>query len=228
MLADFKTNCDETGTESTGWEEKVDAIVVLDDTGSYVRRLVYVPEWYAEGEEYTKGWYDSDEADDDSYTTPYDNTFEMPFGYGVQISISGNRGQSVTYSGKVKETPTILDLPQGFSIVGNCACKDLQLSNLLTNCDETGTESTGWEEKVDAVVELDNTGSYVRRLIYVPEWYAEGEEYSKGWYDGDEADDDSYTTELGSSVSFGGGKGFQVSISGSRGQKITIKSALAN
>lgn len=220
-LKDLKTNCCEDGSVEDGWIEVTDAVVELTNTGSFKRRIVYVPEWYADGEEYGPGWYDDT---DTKFSAELGNSVEMPFGYGVQVNITGARNQEVTYSGAVKPGPTVLDLAPGFRTVGNCACKNLYLKDLLTNCCEDGSVEDGWIEVTDAVVELTNTGSFKRRLVYVPEWYAEGETYSKGWYD---SEDKEFTEEVGNEVMFPGGTGFQVNITGARNQKITIKSALA-
>ena len=220
-LKDLKTNCDEAGEASTGWIEVVDAIVELTDTGTFKRKFVYVPEWYADGEEYSKGWYDSTDGD---FEELLDEKVELPFGYGYPVSISGSNGQEVQYAGAVKPEPTIIDLAAGYKIIGNCACKNLYLKDLITNCDETGESGKGWIEVVDAVVELTDTGTFKRKFVYVPEWYADGEEYSKGWYDSTDGD---FKEELGSIVMFVGGGAFPVSISGNNDQQICIKSALA-
>ena len=220
-LGDLKTNCDEAGEVSSGWVEVLDAVVELDNQGTYKRKFVYVPEWYADGEEYSKGWYDSTDGD---FKELLDEKVDLPFGYGYPVSISGVNGQEIQCSGAVKPGPTIINLSAGYKIIGNCACKELYLKDLVTNCDETGESSAGWVEVLDAVVELDNQGTFSRKFVYVPEWYADGEEYSKGWYDSTDGD---FKEELGSKVKFIGGGAFPVSISGSNGQMITIKSALA-
>lgn len=221
-LADFQVNCNEEDSVSTGWEELTDAIIELDGSGTFKRRIVYVPTWYADGEDYDKGWYD---AKDGEFTNKLDNAVNMPFGYGYQICCSAiTRKQEVKYSGEVKNAPTFIDLTSGFFTIANCRPTELKLDELIVNCNEEESVMTGWEELTDAVIELDENGTFARRIIYVPAWYADGEVYDKGWYDSSDGD---FTTPLGQTVKFDPGTGFQVCISASRGQRITIKSALA-
>lgn len=163
--------------------------------------------------------------DTEDFVNKLDDVVDMPFGYGVQVSMSKARNQQVLFSGAVKGAPTIFDLSGGFWTIGNCAAKELKLANLITNCDESGETEDGWIELVDAIVELSQTGSFVRKIVYCPEWYAEGETYTKGWYDVNDTED--FEKELGNDITFAPGSGFQVSISKNRNQKITIKSALA-
>ncbi len=225
--ADIAVNCDETGEgDGSGWQPLFDAIVLLDANGTFVRKLVYAPQYIAAAYECTKGWYDELDAANDDYSTCWNNT-ELEFGYGVQVSASASVGAKATFKGEVKKAPTVTDV-ENFMAVANCAPKAITLGDLVVNCDETGEgDGSGWQPLFDAIVMLDSSGTFVRKLVYAPQYIAAAYECTKGWYDELDAANDDYSTCWNNSVTFAPGEGFQVAASAGVDATVTIKSALA-
>ena len=224
---DLKTNCDLTGELGTGWQALGDSVVELDENGSYVRDIVYVPAYIASEYGAEAGWYEMDAvAIDEDYSTPLNNT-PITFGLGIQTATAGAGDAAITFAGEVKPTATVTDV-NGFMIVANCAEKPLKLDDLVTNCDLTGELGTGWQALGDSVVELDENGSYVRDIVYVPAYIAGEYGAEAGWYEMDAvAIDEDYSTPLGQTITFQPGEAFQVSTAAAGDATITIKSALA-
>ena len=224
---DLKTNCDLTGELGTGWQPMSDAVVELDAGGSFIRRVVFVPAYIAGEYGAEAGWYEEDAvAIDEDYSTPLDAT-PITFGLGIQAATAGAGDAAITFAGEVKPTATVTDV-NGFMIVANCAEKPLKLDDLVTNCDLTGELGTGWQPMSDAVVELDNGGSFVRRIVFVPAYIAGEYSAAAGWYEEDAvAIDEDYSTPLGQSITFQPGEAFQVAAAAAGDATITIKSALA-
>ena len=224
---DLKTNCDLTGELGTGWQAMGDAVVELDAGGSYVRKVVFVPAYIAGEYGAEAGWYDMDAvAIDEDYSNPL-NASTITFGLGIQTSTVDGGDATVTFAGEVKPKATVTDV-EGFMIVANCAEKAIKLDDLITNCDLTGELGTGWQAMGDAVVELDNGGSYVRKIVYVPAYIANEYSAEAGWYDMDAvAIDEDYSTPLGQSITFQPGEAFQVSAMVGGDATVSIKSALA-
>ena len=224
---DLKTNCDLTGELGTGWQALGDSVVELDENGSYVRDIVYVPAYIASEYGAEAGWYEMDAvAIDEDYSTPLNNT-PITFGLGIQTATAGAGDAAITFAGEVKPTATVTDV-NGFMIVANCAEKPLKLDDLVTNCDLTGELGTGWQALGDSVVELDENGSYVRDIVYVPAYIAGEYGAAAGWYEMDAvAIDEDYSTPLGQTITFQPGEAFQVSTAAAGDATITIKSALA-
>ena len=236
-LADFKVNCDETDPDATsGWGANADTVVLLNSAGNNIRNLVYIPQWLAEVFtdvlEYsiTKGWYDIDTVGDDMHTK-YDST-PIDFGMAVQVNISsGSANAGVTFSGSVKDAPTITDVVN-FMSLANCSPKDITLGEVKVNCDETDPDATsGWGANADTIVMLDSAGNNIRNLVYIPQWladvYTDALEYTvvKGWYDIDTVGDDMHTNY--NSVLIPAGEGFQVNASsGSADITVQIDPAL--
>ena len=225
--ADIVVNCDETGEgDGSGWQPLLDSIVILNSNGSYVRKIVYLPQFLAEAFECEKGWYDSDAANDEDFSQCL-NTETIDFGYAVQISASAGVGATIQFAGEVKGTPTVIDV-ENFMGVANCAPKTLSLGDIIVNCDETGEgDGSGWQPLLDSIVILNENGSYVRKIIYLPQFLAEAFEVTKGWYDSDKANDEDFSECWNTLLSWGVGEGFQVSASAGVGATITIRSALA-
>ena len=221
--SDIVVNCDETGGGS-GWQPLLDSIVMLDENGSFVRKLVYLPQSLADEFEATKGWYDNNDANADDFTNCW-NDKELDFGYGVQVSASKGVGATVQFAGEVKGSPTVIDV-ENFVAVGNCAPKALKLSDIVVNCDETGGGS-GWQPLLDSIVMLDENGSFVRKLVYLPQSLADEFEATKGWYDNNDANVDDFTNCWNDRIEWSIGEGFQVSASVGVHATITVKSALA-
>lgn len=224
---DLKTNCDLTGELGTGWLAMADAVVELDANGSFVRYVVFVPAYIAGEYGAEAGWYEMDAVTiDEDYSTPLNNT-PITFGLGVQTATAGAGDAAVTFAGEVKPTATVTDV-NGFMIVANCAEKPLKLDDLITNCDLTGELGTGWLAMADAVVELDENGSFVRYIVYVPAYIAGEYSAAAGWYEMDAVTiDEDYSTPLGQSVTFQPGEAFQVATAAAGDATVTIKSALA-
>ena len=81
---DLKTNCDLTGELGTGWQAMSDAVVELDEGGSFIRRVVFVPAYIAGEYSAEAGWYEEDAvAIDEDYSNPLDAT-PITFGLGIQ------------------------------------------------------------------------------------------------------------------------------------------------
>ena len=224
---DLKTNCDLTGELGTGWQAMGDAIVELDAGGSYVRKAVFVPAYIAGEYGAEAGWYDMDAvAIDEDYSDPLNST-TITFGLGIQTATVDGGDATVTFAGEVKPTATVTEV-EGFMIVANCAEKAIKLDELITNCDLTGEIGTGWQAMGDAVVELDDGGSYVRKIVFVPAYIAGEYGAEAGWYDMDAvAIDEDYSTPLGQSITFQPSEAFQVSAMVGGDATVSFRSALA-
>ena len=210
-LIDLKVNCSEEEDSPTGWQPNADAVVQLDASGSFVRKLVYIPAWLAEAVGCTRGWYDEDDVSAEDFSTNYNN-LPIPFGSAFQVCVSGV-GAQATFAGEVKASATITDVA-GFMGVANCAPKAMTLGDLKVNCSEDEDSPTGWQPNADAVVQLDASGSFVRKLVYIPTWLAEAVGCTKGWYDEDDVSDEDFSTRYDNLVSWAAGEGFQVCVSG--------------
>ena len=224
---DLKTNCDLTGELGTGWQAMLDAIVELDATGSFVRYVVYVPAYIAGEYSAEAGWYEMDAVQiDEDYSDPLNDT-QIVFGHGIQTATVDGGDAQVTFSGEVKPTATVTDV-EGFMIVANCAEKAVKLDELITNCDLTGELGTGWQAMLDAVVELDSTGSFVRYIVYVPAYIAGEYSAEAGWYEMDAVQiDEDYSSPLGQSITFQPGEAFQVATVVGGDATVSFRSALA-
>ena len=225
-FADLSVNCSEDGSAAdVGWSANSDAVVMLDAYGSFVRKLVYIPQWLATDAGFpVKGWYADTDIENDDFTKPYNST-PIPFGSAFQVSVTG-AGAKFTFAGQVKDTATIIDV-NGFMGVANCACKPLSIGSLKVNCSEDGTAAdVGWSANSDAVVILDEYGSFVRKLVYIPEWLATDAGFpQKGWYADTDIENDDFTKCYNDQVTWQGGDGFQVSVTGADAT-IQIDSAL--
>ena len=221
--SDIVVNCDETGGE-LGWQPLLDSIVILNENGSFVRKLVYLPQYLADEVEATKGWYEENAASDYDFSNCL-NDEEIEFGYGVQVSATVGANATVEFAGEVKNSPTVIDVENCIA-VGNCAPRILKLSDIVVNCDEEGGEM-GWQPLLDAVVMLNENGSFVRKLVYLPQYLADEVEASKGWYEENAASDYDFSDCWNDNLNWSVGEGFQVSATKGAGATITIKSALA-
>ena len=222
---DLKTNCDLTGELGTGWQAMLDAVVELDAGGSFVRKAVFVPGYVASEFSAEAGWYDEMAAIDEDFSSPLDDT-PITFGLGIQTATVDGGDATVTFAGEVKPTATVTEV-EGFMIVANCAEKAIKLDELITNCDLTGEIGTGWQAMLDAVVELDNGGSFVRKIVFVPEYVASEFSAEAGWYDEMAAIDEDFSSPLGQSITFQPGEAFQVATVVGGDATISFRSALA-
>ena len=94
---DIKVNCDETGEgDGSGWQPLGDFICVLDENGSFVRKLVYAPQYIADAYECTKGWYDDVDVANEDYSTCWNNKVSYAPGEGFQVSAAAGMGATVT------------------------------------------------------------------------------------------------------------------------------------
>ncbi len=219
--ADIDVNCDEDGTgDGSGWQPLADYIVMLDENGTYVRKLIYAPQYIATELSITKGWYDND---DENYETCWNST-PLTFGYGVQVCGTDGAGAKVTFKGEVKNAPTVTDV-ENYMAIANCSPVTITLADLVVNCDEDGTgDGTGWQPLADYIVMLDENGTFVRKLIYAPQYIATELSITKGWYDNDDED---YLTCWNNLVSYAPGEGFQMCATAGMNATVTVKSALA-
>ena len=143
------------------------------------------------------------------------------------MSASKGVGAMVQFAGEVKGSPTVIDV-ENFVAVGNCAPKALKLADIVVNCDETGEGGgSGWQPLLDSIVMLNENGSYVRKLVYLPQFLADAYEAAKGWYDSDAANAEEFTDCWNDRLEWAIGEGFQVSASVGVHATITVKSALA-
>ena len=187
---------------------------------------MYLPQYLADELGVSKGWYEENATSNDDFSKCL-NDEELKFGYGIQVSASVGAGASVEFSGEVKTTPTIIDV-ENFVAVGNCAPKALKLSEIVVNCDETGDgDGAGWQPLADSVVMLDENSSFVRKLVYLPQYLADELAVSKGWYEENATSADDFSDCWNDKVEWTVNEGFQVSASAGAGATITIKSALA-
>ena len=120
---------------------------------------------------------------------------------------------------------------EGFAFVGPSFTKvggatTFKYSDIVVNCDETGSGS-GWQPLLDSIVILDENGSFVRKLVYLPQSLADEFEATKGWYDNNDANVDDFTNCWNDRIEWSIGEGFQVSASVGVHATITVKSALA-
>ena len=118
----------------------------------------------------------------------------------------------------------------GYMFVGtdfiNCdGTETATLGDLQTNCDMTGELGTGWQALGDSVILLNENGTFVRKLVFLPAYIASEIGATQGWYDDADVANDNYTTDWSNTVSWASGEGFQVSADA--GATITINSALA-
>ena len=225
--SDIIVNCDETGEgDGSGWQPLGDSIVILNENGSFVRKLVYLPEFLAEAFECNKGWYDEKAANNEDFSNCLNNE-ELEFGYSVQVSATVGAGATVQFAGEVKGTPTAIDV-ENFVAVANCAPKTLKLADIVVNCDETGEgDGMGWQPLADSIVILNENGSYVRKLVYLPNYLASELGVTKGWYDSDAVNEENFSDCWNNKLEWAVGEGFQVSATAGAGATVTIKSALA-
>ena len=199
---------------------------MLDENGSFVRKLVYLPQFLANDFKVPKGWYEENAASDEDFSNCL-NGEELEFGYGVQVSATAGANATVQFAGEVKGSPTVIDV-ENFVAVGNCAPKALKLSDIVVNCDETGEGGgSGWQPLLDSIVMLDENGSFVRKLVYLPQFLADDFKVSKGWYEENAASEEDFTDCWNDRLEWAIGEGFQVSATVGAGATITIKSALA-
>ena len=222
---DLKTNCDLTGEVGDGWQPMADAVVELNANGSFIRKVVFVPGYVASEFEGDQGWYEENAANDGDLSTPLDGT-TITFGLGIQAATAAAGDAEVTFSGEVKPTATVTDV-NGFMIVANCAEKTIKLDELITNCDLTGELGTGWQPMADAVVELNENGSFVRKIVFVPGYVASEFEGNQGWYEENAANDGDLSTPLGQTIQFQPGEAFQVATAAAGDATVSFKSALA-
>ena len=225
--SDIVVNCDETGEGGgSGWQPLGDSIVILNENGSFVRKLVYLPQFLADGFKVPKGWYEENAASDEDFSNCL-NDEELEFGYGVQVSATAGANATVQFAGEVKGSPTVIDV-ENFVAVGNCAPKALKLADIVVNCDETGEGGgSGWQPLLDSIVMLNENGSFVRKLVYLPQFLADDFKVSKGWYEENAASEEDFTDCWNDRLEWAIGEGFQVSATVGAGATITIKSALA-
>ena len=222
----LETNCDLTGELGTGWQALSDAVVELDENGSFVRKIVFAPAYVAAEYNANEGWYDQDAVIDEDYSSPL-NSGTITFGHGIQTATAGGGDANITFSGSVKSTATITDV-NGFMIIANCAPKTIKLDDLITNCDLTGELGTGWQALSDAVVELDENGSFVRKIVFAPAYVAAEYNANEGWYDQDAVIEEDYKNPLGQDITFEPGEAFQVATAATGDATISFKSAMAN
>ena len=224
---DLKTNCDLTGEVGDGWQAMSDSVVELNENGSYVRDIVFVPAYIAGEYGAEAGWYEMNAvAIDEDYSTPLNDT-QITFGLGIQTATAGAGDAQIMFSGEVKPTATVTDV-NGFMIVANCAEKAIKLDDLITNCDLTGEVGDGWQAMSDSVVELNENGSYVRDIVFVPAYIAGEFGAEAGWYEMNAvAIDEDYSEPLGQEITFQPGEAFQVATAAAGDATVSFKSALA-
>ena len=89
----------------------------------------------------------------------------------------------------------------------------------------------GWQPLLDAIVMLNENGTFVRKLVYLPEFLAAqlkdaGIVAQAGWYDETAASSYDFSDCWNDKVTYAPGEGFQVAASAGVGATVTIKSAL--
>ena len=143
------------------------------------------------------------------------------------MSATAGANATVQFAGEVKGTPTVIDV-ENFMGVANCAPKTLSLADIVVNCDETGEgDGSGWQPLLDSIVMLNENGSFVRKLVYLPQFLADAFEVQKGWYEDNAAGNEDFSQCWNTLLSWGVGEGFQVSATAGANATITVKSALA-
>ena len=116
----------------------------------------------------------------------------------------------------------------GSTFTGVGGSETMTYGNLKTNCDLTGELGTGWLAMSDAVVELNENGSFVRYVVYVPAYIAGEYGAEAGWYEMDAVTiDEDYSTPLGQSITFQPSEAFQVSAMVGGDATVSFRSALA-
>ena len=219
---DIKVNCDEEGG-SMGWQPLADYVCMLDSNGTFVRKLVYLPGYIAVEFEAEKGWYDDADVAKDDFTNCWNNE-PLTFGYGVQVCGTAGANAKATFSGEVKEAPTVTDV-ENYMAIANCSPVNVSLGDIIVNCDEEGG-SMGWQPLADYVCVLDSNGTFVRKLVYLPGYIAVEFEAEKGWYDDADVAKDDFTNCWNNKVTYAPGEGFQMCATSGAGATVTIKSAL--
>ena len=116
----------------------------------------------------------------------------------------------------------------GSTFTGVGGSETMTYGDLKTNCDLTGELGTGWQAMSDSVVELNENGSYVRDIVFVPAYIAGEFGASAGWYEMDAvAINEDYSTPLGQVIEFTPGEAFQVATAAGGDATVSFKSALA-
>ena len=238
-LKDIDVNCAETEAESgTGWQALGDGIIMLNENGTFVRRLVYLPSYLATalaaetGTPTKEGWYDDEKVSEDDYSASWDDE-PLTFGYAVQVCANTGFGAGALWAGQVKDSPTVVDV-ENFMSVANCSPTTLKLSDLIVNCSETEDgNGTGWQALGDGIIMLNENGTFVRRLVYLPSYLATaiatetGNPTEAGWYDDADVAENNFSTRWDDTVTFAAGGGFQVAVAAGMGATVSVKSALA-
>ena len=94
-IGDLLTNCDLTGELGTGWQALADSVVILDEGGNFVRKLVFLPGYIAaEIDGAVEGWYDNEDVAVDDYSHCWNDEIEWASGEGFQVS--ADAGAAIT------------------------------------------------------------------------------------------------------------------------------------
>lgn len=224
--SDIKVNCDETGE---GWQALSDSINILDENGTFVNTAIYLPGYLASELEVAEGWYSGNCALTEDFSDPKDclNSTIINFGTAVQIHADPGKAK-VTFAGQVKAAPTVTDCAN-FMGVANCTPLTITIKDFVVNCDETGNNvEKGWQALSDSINILDENGTYVHTIIYLPTYLAEELGVAKGWYHGDCAlnEDFSNPADCFNDMEVKAGAGIQIHADPGTAT-ISVKSALA-
>ena len=100
--------------------------------------------------------------------------------------------------------------------------------DIKVNCDETGNgDGSGWQPIADYICMLNENGTFVRKLVYLPAYLATELGVEKGWYDDVDVGNENFTTCWNNKVSYAPGEGFQMCATAGAGATVTINSALS-
>jgi len=198
---------------------------MLNENGTFVRKLVYLPKYLADSIEVSKGWYDADAAENMDFSDCW-NDEPLTFGYGVQVCGTAGANVKATFSGEVKKFATVTDV-ENYMAIANCSPADIKLGEIVVNCDDIGDgDGSGWQPLADYICILNENGTFVRKLVYLPKYLADSIEVSKGWYDADAAEDMDFSDCWNNKVTYAPGEGFQMCATAGAGATVTIKTAL--
>lgn len=176
------------------------------------------------------GWYlNYDVSDEGGYCNM--NSYKIPYGQGFLIRVAGTAaGQTLTYSGEVKKTPTTASIPnQGYNILGNCTPVKIKLGDLTPN-----TAFYDNESKITFVSAGGGNAKYYSDYFkkevektFIYQKANETEAKQDGWYLNYDVSDEGGYCNMNNLVELEAGEGFFVRRGGAdASQRIEVPPAI--
>ena len=76
---------------------------MLNENGSFVRKLVYLPQYLATEVSAQKGWYDDNDVGNEDFSKCWNDILEWAIGEGFQVSATAGAGATVTVKSALAE-----------------------------------------------------------------------------------------------------------------------------